>query len=283
MSMMAVAESGSTKCDWLLDDGRGQVTETSTIGFNPFFHSTEEIIRHLRGNEVLMKHAQDLGAVYFYGSGCSSPDRNEVVLAALREVFPNAACSVSHDLNAAAFSTWTGEPGITCILGTGSNSCYYDGHAVSEVVPALGYILGDEGSGSWFGRHFLAEFLYHRLPADLEQAFTTEYGIGKEDILNAVYKQPGANVYLASFMKFLAPRSAHPWVRNLARQGLTRFAEIHIRCYDNYRHVPVHFVGSVAHFFRDVLQQVAGEQGFRIGVINRSPAMALLAYHKSRP
>jgi hypothetical protein len=277
--MIVVAESGSTKCDWLLSRENGDVIETHTVGFNPFFFSTDEIYTHIQNNGILTEHANCIEAVYFYGAGCSSNERNSIVLDALKRAFPNAECAVNHDLYAAAFATWKGEPAITCIIGTGSNSCYYDGKLVSEIVPALGFILGDEGSGSYFGKQIVSDFLYHRLPPELDSSFKETYSLTKEDIFNSVYGNPHANVFLASFMKFLVPHREHSYVKNMVYNGLNRFAEIHIACYPNYRDVPVHFVGSVAHFFSDIMHRIAGERGFRIGVIDKNPARSLLKFH----
>jgi N-acetylglucosamine kinase-like BadF-type ATPase len=279
--MIVVAESGSTKCDWLLSCDNGDVIETHTVGFNPFFFSTEEIFGHLQANPILMQHADKIEAVFFYGAGCSSEDRNAIVLDALRSAFPSAECSVNHDLYAAAFSTYQGTPAITCIIGTGSNSCFYDGKEVHEVVPALGFILGDEGSGSYFGKRLVSDFLYHRLPAELDSAFKATYPLSKEDIFNSVYGNPHANVFLASFMKFMVPHREHSYIQNIVYHGLKHFAEIHIQCYPNYRDVPVHFVGSVAHFFGDIMQQIANELGFNIGIIDKNPAHSLLKFHLS--
>ena len=279
--MIVVAESGSTKCDWLLSEENGHVIETHTVGFNPFFFSTNEIYTHLQSNQILMQHARQIEAVYFYGAGCSSNERNFIVFDALTKAFPNADCSVNHDLYAAAFATWKGEPAITCIIGTGSNSCFYDGKSVSEEVPALGFILGDEGSGSYFGKKLLSDFLYHRLPSDLETSFKETYAITKEDIFNSVYGNPHANVFLASFMKFLVPHREHNYVKEMVHSGLKHFAEIHIQCFPNYKEVPVHFVGSIAHFFSDIMHQIAVEMHFKIGVIDKNPALSLLNYHKN--
>ena len=277
--MIAVAESGSTKCDWLLTENGEILAETHTKGFNPFFHSVEFIAEELAANPVLMAHAAQITKVHFYGAGCSSEERNEIVMRGLLKAFPHAACTVGHDLHAAAYATYTGEPGIVCILGTGSNSCYYDGHEITEVVPALGHMLGDEGSGSWFGRKLLSSFLYHRLPADIEAAFIKEYNLNKEEIFRRVYNMPGANVFMASFMRFLSGFKNHPWVEQMIEEGFHHFAEIHIACYPNYREVPVHFVGSVAYHFKHVLERTAAQMGFRIGVIDAKPAYSLLRYH----
>lgn len=279
--MIVVAESGSTKCDWLLDDGKGFVHETFTIGFNPFFHNTEVVLEHLRANTDLMEYALQIEEVHFYGAGCSSENRNVVIRVALETVFPQAKCQVGHDLNASAYSTYTGEPAITCILGTGSNSCYFDGNEVSEVIPALGYILGDEGSGSYFGKQILADYIYERLPKELQKDFKGRYQLTKEEIFSKVYNQRDANVFLASFMRFLVPHKEHPYFSDIINKGLRQFAEIHITCYPNYRSVPVHFVGSVSYYFQDVLRDIASEMGFTVGNINKNPVSALLEYHKN--
>lgn len=280
--MIIVAESGSTKCDWLISHGGDKVHETHTIGFNPFFHQPEEILSNLKANQDLSEAASKASAVYFYGAGCSSIERNEVILTALRQFFNHAHCEVNHDLNASAFATWDGRPAITCIIGTGSNSCYYDGHKVSEQVPALGYILGDEGSGSYFGKKIVADFLYKRLPAELQSAFYEQYKLQKEEIFHQVYNTNKANVFLASFMRFIVPHKDHPYMKELVYEGLSRFAEIHICCFPNYQDVPVHFVGSVAFYFTEILQQVAREKGFTLGKIDKNPGMSLLKYHLNR-
>jgi N-acetylglucosamine kinase-like BadF-type ATPase len=280
--MIIVAESGSTKCDWLINHNDGKVLETHTMGFNPFFHQPDEILTHLRGNQDLSQVASKATAVYFYGAGCSSPDRNEVILTALMQFFRNAHCEVNHDLNASAFATWDGNPAITCIIGTGSNSCYYDGVSVSERVPALGYILGDEGSGSYFGKKLIADYLYKRLPKELQDAFFEQYKLQKEEIFHQVYNTNKANVFLASFMRFIVPYKDHSYIREMVHEGLSTFAEIHICCYPNFREVPVHFVGSVAFYFTEILQEVAAEKGFRLGKIDKNPGMSLLKYHLTK-
>jgi N-acetylglucosamine kinase-like BadF-type ATPase len=277
--MIIVAESGSTKCDWLISDNSGQTHETHTMGFNPFFHQPDEILSNLRANETLSSIAGQVDAVFFYGAGCSSEERNAVVLTALQQFFTTARCHVNHDLNAAAFATYDGRSAITCIIGTGSNSCYYDGETVSEVLPALGYILGDEGSGSYFGKQLLADYLYKRLPAELNEAFVAQYHPQKEEIFHQVYNTNKANVYLASFVRFIVPHKDHAYIKEMVYKGLSHFAEIHIKCYPNYHEVPVHFVGSVAFYFTEILQKVASEKGFQLGVIDKNPGMSLLKYH----
>jgi hypothetical protein len=146
-------------------------------------------------------------------------------------------------------------------------------------VPALGYILGDEGSGSYFGKKLIADYLYKRLPKELQDAFFEQYKLQKEEIFHQVYNTNKANVFLASFMRFIVPHKEHAYIREMVYEGLSRFAEIHICCYPNFREVPVHFVGSVAFYFTEILQQVAVEKGFSLGKIDKNPGMSLLKYH----
>ena len=277
--MILVADSGSTKCDWILINGLEQVP-TKTMGFNPFFHSVEIIGQGLMGNSTLLKFRDQIRAVYYYGAGCSSDERNQIVRNALSSFFVNLnELVVDHDLTGAALATSGGEAGIACILGTGSNSCFFDGEKVHEKVPALGYILGDEGSGSFFGKILLSEYLYKRLPSELSEAFELEYSLAKETIFHNVYNQPNPNVYLASFMKFVSGHRSHPFFKKMMFEGLSKFADVHITCYDQYRSVPVHFVGSIAYYFTDILNEVAENVGFTVGTVIKKPIDSLATFH----
>lgn len=278
--MILVADSGSTKCDWLLVDAENKREKTNTMGFNPFFHSTELIQSKIEENEILMHHVPSIKEIYFYGAGCSSPERNLIVELALKNVFHCAdLIKVDHDLTGAAVATAMYDEGICCILGTGSNSCYYDGKKTHEAVPALGYILGDEGSGSYFGKFMLSEWLYHRMPADLAEEFQETYDLSKESIFEATYNKPNPNVYLASFMKFVSDHKEHAYFKNMIYEGLAKFAAIHIWCYDNFREVPVNFVGSIAYYFRSELEEVAKNHRFTLGKIEKRPIYPIADFH----
>ena len=280
--MIIVADSGSTKCDWIIS-GQSEDTMAKTMGFNPFFHTTELINEKISENEQLSAVSSEVKAVYFYGAGCNSPERNDIVRRALLERFQNAKdIVVDHDLTAAALSTGKGEASIACILGTGSNSGYYDGANVHEVVPALGYVLGDEGSGAYFGKILMREFLYNRLPSHLQSEFGEEYSLTKESIFKAVYRDPNPNVYLASFMRFVSARKTDPYLKDMIYKGLASFATANITCYSNYKDVPVNFVGSIAHYFRDILEEVASNFRFKIGDIQKKPIHELVKYHQTK-
>ena len=186
---------------------------------------------------------------------------------------------MDHDLVASAYSTYTGEPAITCILGTGSNSCFFDGETVSDEVPALAYVLGDEGSASFIGKRLVSDFLYKRLPEEMAHDFYDTYGLDKDEIITSVYSKPNANVYLASFSRFAGKHMEHPYVKMIVREGFAKFADIHIGCFANATEVPVHFVGSVGAIFHEILEEVLAERGFRMGQILRKPVDGLIKYH----
>ncbi|MGD1848502.1 MAG: ATPase [Salibacteraceae bacterium] len=278
--MILIADSGSTKCDWGLVDKSGErVNEFKTMGFNPYFHSSQLIEQTLRQHQDLAPLAGEITHVFFYGAGCSSPSLNQIVDVALNRVFQNAEVLVDHDLLGAAYSTWDGNPSISCIVGTGSNSCYFDGITLQEEVPALAYILGDEGSGSYFGKKLLSQYLYKRLPEHLAEDFWETYRLTKDDIVDNVYNRPHANVYLASFMRFISNRRDDPYFRKLVISGLREFLDLHVTCFPNYKSTRVHFVGSIAFYFRDLLEIAAEELEIQIGNVIKKPIDGLIAYH----
>jgi len=278
--MILVADSGSTKCDWILIDSQSNQHKTNSMGFNPFFHDADLVYSKLMENELFIEYRNRVSEVYFYGAGCSSEARNRIIANGLKRVFSSAeTVLVDHDLKGAALSTSQGDTGISCILGTGSNSCYFNGTDVIEKVPALGYILGDEGSGSYFGKILLSEWLYHRMPAELAEDFEKEYYLTKEGIFEAVHHKADPNVYLASFSPFISKHIDHPYFREMVYDGLDKFVNIHVLCYDNYKDVPVHFVGSIAYYFKEVLQKVAIKYSFTVGKIEKRPVEPLTQYH----
>lgn len=278
--MILIAESGSTKCDWvaLNPDGTERI-RFSTMGFNPYFHSAPFIHEELGGNATVAKIKGDIDYVYFYGAGASSESLKDIIKDGLQRVMPQAHINVDHDLVASAYSTYTGVPAITCIIGTGSNSCYFDGELVSEEVPALAYVLGDEGSASFIGKRLVADFLYKRLPAEMAEDFYHTYQLDKDEIITSVYNKPNANVYLASFSRFAGKHMEHPYVKMIVREGFAKFADIHIACFENCREVPIHFVGSVGAIFHEILEDVLSERGMTMGQIMRKPVDGLIKYH----
>jgi hypothetical protein len=250
-----------------------------TIGFNPFFHSSDAIYDELVKNADLIAVKDKVKKVYFYGAGCSSADRNVIVEISLKKFFENAEIMVDHDLKAAALATYDGRKCISCILGTGSNSCVFDGETIDNSVPALGYILGDEASGSFFGRKLLAAYLYHELPKSTQELMEKHYDISKEKIFWAVYNEPHANVYMARFAKVLTLSPDREYIDTMVAEGFRDFFKHHVICYEGYKDYPVHFVGSIAFHFKGLLQKVATEFGCELGAVDKQPVYKLLTWH----
>ncbi|MEZ4798466.1 MAG: ATPase [Flavobacteriales bacterium] len=278
--MILIADSGSTKCDWALIDEKGtRLGNFQTMGLNPYFHNETIIENAIKANNDLYASRDSVTQIYFYGAGSSTVEMCTIMKGGLEKVFTKADIVVDHDLVGSAMSTYDGEPCIACILGTGSNSCFFDGKEVYEEVPSLAYILGDEASGSYFGKILLQEYFYKKLPADLKAAFEERFAPTKEEIISRVYREPNANVYLASFMKFIGEHHEHPHVKEWVTKGMIHFIEIHVKCFANYKDVPVHFVGSIGHYFFDCLQKAAEATGIRLGNIVRKPIDGLVEYH----
>ena len=278
--MIIIADCGSTKCDWLLvRGGRDQKLE-NTVGFSPFFHSTAEIKSILETQLLPKLEPEEVSEVYFYGTGVHDEHRAEIVAAAIRAVFPNAQkVEVEHDLLAAARATCGHSAGVACILGTGSNSCYYDGNKILDNVPSLGWLLGDEGSGTHLGKALLRAKFYRELPTDLNSAFDVAYPEGTDAIKDRVYEK-GANAYLATFTQFLGDHLKHPFVQDLVATSLGEFLDRQAGKYSGVQHVPVHFVGSIAHHFQDVLVRCMEERKLKLGIVIRKPIYPLADFHK---
>jgi len=277
--MLLIADSGSTKCDWKLLDDQQNPVYFSSIGINPYFHNEAFIESNLKKQTELMAIADKVDYLFFYCAGGSTKELKAIVHRGLTAIFTKAKIVVDHDLVGAALSSYDGNPGITCILGTGSNSVYFDGDIMKEEVPALAYILGDEGSGSFYGKKLLSTFLYNQLPQEMHNALVEEYKLDKDTIIDAVYMKPHANVYLASFMRFIARFKDHEWVKSMVLEGMETFMKIHVLCYPNYKKVKTNFVGSVAFHFQDELHQVAGKLQIKVGKIDKKPIDGLAEYH----
>ncbi len=275
--MILVVESGSTKADWMLVNS-GKEAIYSTKGFNPFYHSKEDILIELNDHLGLDLIKSDVKKIFFYGAGCSSPEMNEIIEVALNSFFTNAKVKVNHDLAACAYACYEGKPLIAGILGTGSNSCYFDGKEVSEVVPALSYILGDEGGGCHFGKRMFADFLYNRLPEPMAKELR-QLGMTKASINKNVYMKPDANVFIASIMPVLIRHKSLSYSKTLIENNFQEFIDIHISCYTDYKKVKVNFVGSVASLLQNELMAVCDKNDIQLGVIIRRPLDKLVKYH----
>ncbi len=275
-----IADSGSTKSDWALVDEEGKIEAIlKTGGFNPYFHDRNFILAELNSNAELSRVRKSIQSVYFYGAGCSTPQLSKKITDGLQEFFVDSEIHVHHDLDASAFACYSGKPEIACILGTGSNSCFFDGENVSEEVPSLAYILGDEGSGSYYGKKLLQDYFYTRMPLELKGEFSNAYNINKDEVIDRVYRQPHPNVYLASFVKFCSEHRKHPYIVNMIYDGMMDFFRTHVCSFQDHQKVEVNFVGSVAYYFEDVLRVVAEELNVTVNTIIKKPIEGLVRYH----
>lgn len=279
--MIAIVESGSTKSDWRIIDDYGAEKQILTAGFNPYHTGTETITRELLDNKELSGLVSDLKCIYFYGAGCSTVEMNAVVSNALKSVFPKSEIEVDHDLLGAALGAGQGEPCIVCILGTGSNACYFDGQNIYNGRPSLGYILGDEGSGAWFGKHLLADYLHGLLPQEIQLIISAD-GLSKEGLLNSVYREPRPNTFLASFMPSLGAVRENAYTKQLLEDGFTVFLERYVCAFDKCATLQTHFVGSVAFHFADELRDAAKNLGLQVGNVIQHPVSGLVEYHRLR-
>ena len=276
--MKLIADCGSTKCDWLFVLGERDHRLENTRGFNPFFDTTEDIIEILKTQLLPKSDGLRPSDIWFYGTGIHDEGRAEQIRKAFNAVFPEAKVSVEHDLLGAARATCGRQAGIACILGTGSNSCYYDGTEIMDDVPSLGWLLGDEGSGTHLGKQLLRAWYYRELPADLRRDFEKAYPEGPTAIKDRVY-QPGANAYLASFTRFLGEHLDHPFVYDLVTRVFDSFLDAHVVKYDGFRSVPIHFVGSIAYHFQEPLVKCLQKRNMSPGNIVRKPIYPLADFH----
>jgi len=280
--MILIADSGSTKTDWrLLKQGK-IIASFQTIGLNPFFKTSKEITQVLQA--IVQKHIPSLDEVqtiYFYGAGCSSIPKNQLVLKAFRQVFaPTTTIHIQHDLLGAAIALCGNQKGIVSILGTGSNSCVFDGKKITQEQVSLGYILGDEGSGATIGKQLITDYLYGVLPDYLSQSFKEKYNLSKEYILDRVYKEPLPNRFLASFMPWISEHIAtEAYLQYLVKSAFTDFIQKHILAYQESKELPLNSVGSVGFYFQQQLKEVAKEQGIAIGNIIKSPIDGMVKFY----
>ena len=277
-SVKLIADSGATKAEWsLLNNGKRKTILTQ--GISPYFLNKDQV------SDLLLKELKpklkdvQIDEIYYYGTGCSNPDNVKLMKKAIRQVFPDAKIDVNHDLLAAARALCGNEKGIACILGTGSNSCYFNGKRIVSNSPGLGYVLGDEGSGAYLGRKVLQYYLYNTFDDELRGRFDLTYLTNTKEILENVYKNPLPNRYLAGFVMFLAENRGHYMIENIIEDCLNDFFFTHLCKYKETWTLPVNFAGSVAFGFRDVLEELCHSYEFELGKILKKPMSGLIEYH----
>lgn len=273
-----IADSGATKSEWCLLTPTKKKT-IITQGISPYFLTSIQITELIQKELKPFLQKTEVDEVYYYGTGCANPDNAKSVKKAINRVFPDASVTVNHDLTAAARALCGHEKGVACILGTGSNSCYYNGRRIVRNSPGLGYVLGDEGSGAYLGKKVIQYYLYGTFDEELRGRFDLTYTTTTAEILENVYKKPLPNRYLAGFAKFLAENRGHFMIENIIEDGLNDFFFNHLCKYRETWTLPVHFAGSVAFGFKDVLQQLCDSYEFQLGKVMKNPMEGLVAYH----
>ena len=281
--MIIVADSGSSKTDWLVESTGGEPEEFRTAGLNPYFLTEKEIVKVIQTQgSAFVKTAALITEIYFFGAGCSSPDRREIVSNALSYLFPKAFISVDSDLLGSAYATCGLAKGFCCVLGTGSNISFFDGEEIYDGKHGLGFVLGDEGSGSWFGKTLVTDYLYGNMPKDIGEQFFNQYKVDKETIIDHVYQKSRPNSYLASFTKFLSEIKSSDYSKQTIKNGLLAFIDNCIKTYPDHQEFNCHFVGSIAYYFGDELRALCADNGIHVGKIIKQPIYDLLQFVQAR-
>ena len=276
--MILIADSGSTKTRWCFAGKNSDKTYFSTTGINPFFRTTEDIFSELEYS-LKPKLPGEIKHLFFYGAGVVNEERGAVIKLALEKLFPKAEISVSSDLLAAAHATLQNTAGIACILGTGSNSCLYDGEKIISHIPPLGFILGDEGSGAVLGRKLVGDYLKKQMPEQLAEKFRKKFPYEYADFLNRVYRQEKPNRFLATFVPFLKDTIEEEYSSNLLEKSFEEFIARNVAAYPDYNSLPISFVGSVAFYFQEQLEKVLEEKHLQQSIILKEPLEKLTDYH----
>ena len=277
--MILIADSGTTKTEWCIITDNGTTESLVTSGINPFYQEAENISSILQREFTA---AKNFDSIYFYGAGCINQEKQDIVRKSLLQIFETSNIFIGSDLLAAAHSLCQDQPGVACILGTGSNSCYYNGRDIVINVSPLGFILGDEGSGAVLGKKLVGDILKKQLPQILINEFFETYHTTAAEILENVYKKPFPSRYLANYTKFLSKNINHPEIENIVIESFREFVTRNLLQYPGIERTPIHFTGSIAFHFEVQLRKAIEEQHLILGNIERAPMNGLIKYHNSK-
>ena len=282
--MILIADSGSTKCDWISVDSQGNqlLEKTKTKGLNPTLLTEKELLEIIHTHSDLIKLRDTVTHVFLYGAGCGTEEPRLLLKQVLKSIFKNALVEVKEDTIAAVRASLNhkNEAALVCILGTGSNCSYFDGEKLHQRVTSLGYSIMDDAAGNYYGRQLIRDYYFNQMPESLKNVFETTYNLDPDSIKKNLYKQPNPNAYLASFAEFIFSHKDSDYIKNLLIEGLRMFSKNMILQYsEEIKTVPVHFVGSIAHFSKEEILEVAKEFHFNVGNIVRRPIDGLVSYH----
>ena len=279
MKTTLIADSGFTKTDWRLIGSDGKIKQARTLGINPYYQTEEEILEVIQDLHGQLPNSVD--EIFFYGTGCSSDKNKSKVSNLLAKYYTSANIEVNHDLLAAARSLCGKEQGIACILGTGTNSCLYNGQEIVDNVPSLGWAIADEGGGTYLGKTLMIDYFRKDMPEDLREAFRLKYpDLDKDTFLTAIYQEPMPGRYLSTFAKFIGEHISEPYMYRLVYDAFSIFLNKNVAKYEGYNTLPVHFTGSVAFYFNNVLRKAAADQGIYIKHISEHPIAGLALFHQ---
>ena len=273
-----IADSGFTKTDWRIIDEKGEISQAKTAGINPYYQTEEEMLK-----EIQSLHSQvpdRIDRIYYYGTGCSSGTNREKIASLLKRYYPHAEIDVNHDLLAAARSLCGDQPGIACIIGTGTNSCLYDGQKIISNIPSLGWAIADEGGGTYLGKVLVTDYYRKDMPKHLRVIFKERFELTKDGFLSKIYQEPMPGRFLASFAKFINEHIKEPYMYELVYTAFSTFITKNVVKYEGYRELPVHFTGSVAYYFSNLLRKVAADEGIYIKHISEHPIAGLTLFHQ---
>ncbi|WP_405205877.1 BadF/BadG/BcrA/BcrD ATPase family protein [Aquimarina sp. LLG6339-5] len=280
--MILIADGGSTKCDWILLDDSGEIVfKTRTEGLNPAVFEKSLLEKRVRANAELTEHCETIEAVHFYGAGCGTEKPAAMLKKVFEDFFVNATDVVVREDMVAAVYAATTEPGIVCILGTGSNSCYYDGDNIHMAVDSLGYILMDEASGNYFGKRLIRDYYYKRMPPEVAGEFEKRFDLSSDSIKENLYKKENPNTYLASFAEFIFTSERNGYFYKIITEGIQEFVETRVLCFPEAQNVPVHFIGSIAHFSEDIIRAAVWPYHLTVGNIVRRPIDGIIDYYRN--
>lgn len=277
-----IADSGATKCEWCLVSNSNKMQSIFSQGISPYFLNAVQVETILRNELLPSLPKKPVDHIFYYGTGCLDPANALFIKKAIQKVFPGTKVQVTHDLMAAARALCGTEKGIACILGTGSNSCFFNGSKIVKNSPGLGYVLGDEGSGAYIGKKVIQYFLYNTFDEDLRYRFQQKYAADASELLENVYRKPLPNRYLSTFTLFVAENRGHYMIENIIEDCLNDFFFQHICKYGESWKYPIHFVGSVAEGFKDVIRDLCGTYEFELGHVFKNPMEGLVAYHTGK-
>jgi len=276
--MILIADSGSTKTDWVLIDKKNKF-RYKTIGYNPYFVNSETIFKSLTEELLSQFDPLTVRKIYFYGAGCSNTHNIEIVRKALKRCFINSEVAVGHDMLAAARALLGNKRGFSAIIGTGSNTCIYDGEKIEQNIDSLGYLLGDEGSGSNIGKKIIRDYLRGYLPQELNEKFREKYHLTSEMVFDNLYNKPLPNRFLANFCKFADEHRNHEYIYQIVMESFTEFFRQLVSKYPGYEKFSFNCVGSVGFIFKDILEKVATDYNMKTGKLLHSPIDDLVQYH----